>query len=312
MPKRPASRQSVSKLTPDPDQAQWVFIVNDKVLEFNGDNENKPIICQLRHPKTDEGSYYLFSPDGKDIYEVIKYKEEFRSWLIDQTVQQDGGIVITSPVDPVFLVLPYLIQKDKCSKFMTLDQIVVDEKFSECRRLQECQGLEELHQVADIKGDDDFKAYRYNEEKTMSWLKAKVDILTDHIIKKELHVNTSQSSNFVKSKKEENIERDVFVKYSYGIISDYLPLTLSKQLHQYLGIPEVEEKPKTSNSTEEPPAKRVKLEEIKPLEDYSKQNKDKKKTTLSKKLSNAQKKLEKVDKSGMKSLASFFSPKPKS
>ena len=35
---------------------------------------------------------------------------------------------------------------------MTLDQIVVDDEYPECRRLQECSGLEQLHIVADCKG----------------------------------------------------------------------------------------------------------------------------------------------------------------
>ncbi|KAK6195811.1 hypothetical protein SNE40_001164 [Patella caerulea] len=310
MPKRPPSRQSSSKAIQEADQSQWVFLMNDNLLEISGDIEEKPVICQLRHPKTDEGCLYLFDQHGKNVYEIIKYKEEFRSWLIGESVQKDGGIILTTQIDPVFLVLPYLIQQDKCSKYMTLDQIVIDDKYTECRRLPDCNGLNELTQVADVKGENDFKGYRYNKDKTLSWLKAKVDNLTDGIIEKGIQVIKSQSAMYVKSNKEEKLDRDAYVKYSYGMISDYLPLQISQELKTYLGIPDCEEKV-SHNPVEEPPAKRVKLEDIKPLEDYSKQNDDKKKPTLSKKLSMAQKKLEKIDKKGMKSLSSFFSPKPK-
>jgi hypothetical protein len=29
-----------------------VFLFSDSTLEFNGDNDNKPVLCKLRHPRT--------------------------------------------------------------------------------------------------------------------------------------------------------------------------------------------------------------------------------------------------------------------
>ena len=36
---------------------------------------------------------------------------------------------------------------------MTLDQIVVDADYPECTRLHSCSGLDELHQITDVKGN---------------------------------------------------------------------------------------------------------------------------------------------------------------
>uniref|UniRef100_A0A8W8IXT1 Uncharacterized protein n=1 Tax=Magallana gigas TaxID=29159 RepID=A0A8W8IXT1_MAGGI len=71
-------------------------------------------------------------------------------------------------------------------------------------------------------------------------------------------------------------------------------------------IPEVVEKKEN-----EPPNKKAKLGDITPTEDYSQEKADTKSAKTGK-LTAGQKKLSKVDKSGMKSLASFFSPKAKS
>ena len=68
---------------------------------------------------------------------------------------------------------------------------------------------------------------------------------------------------------------------------------------------------KRPSDAELPPAKRAKLGDITPDEDYSKQ-KGLEKQKSEPKLTTAQKKLSLVDKSGMRSLTSFFSPKAKS
>lgn len=286
------------------DQDQWIFLMNGDVFEdCNLNIEKKPTIVKLRHPKTDSGAYFMFTNENQDIYELVVYKEDFRSWLIDNTVQHDGSLFITTPVDPVFMVLPYLIKAEKSGKFMTLDQIVLDDNYPECNRLTSTAGLSELYQVADIRGEEDLQAYKYNKEKTLSWLKLKTEKLSEALSDRNFSFSGSHCAMYVRSKRTSTDDKDC-LKYAFGMVSEYLPDDLSNSLREYLGLPVVEEK------KEEPPTKKSKNEVLPPDEDYSKNQKDSK-PQKEIKLTQAQKQLSKVDKSGMKSISSFFSPKTK-
>lgn len=289
------------------DQDQWIILVNDEALKLN--NSENPVFCKLRHPKTEKSALFLFSTKDKDIYELQMFNEPCRSWLIDNSVHKDGKMLFTSPIDPLFLVLPYLQKAEKTGKYMTLDQILTDDDYQECSRLSSTSGMSELQEVSDIKGDDSFKAYRFNKEKTLSWLKRKTDRLADKILEKNISVSSSHSANFVKSKKSSVTSREDYVRFSHGMISDYLSEELSIALREHMGIPLVA--PKKDIENEEPPAKRQKTDKLSPTDDYSSQ-KSKIKAQEETKLSTAQKKLSQVDKTGMKSISSFFSAKQKS
>ncbi|XP_023932616.1 ribonuclease H2 subunit B isoform X2 [Lingula anatina] len=164
--------------------------------------------------------------------------------------------------------------------------------------------------MCDMRGDDDFKAYKYSQDKTLSWLQAKVEQLADELEKRKVHVaGGAVVATYVKSKKDDNTKRDDYLRFACGIVSDYLPLELGKDLKTHLNIPEPS--PVKSSPSSEPPAKKVRLNgDVTPSEDYSKavDGESKQKEV---KLTAKQKQLSKVDKTGMKSISSFFSPKTK-
>ncbi|XP_071154480.1 ribonuclease H2 subunit B-like [Mytilus edulis] len=291
----------------EPDQ--WVMLINSTTLQTNQDPEENPKFYQLKHPKTEKGALFLFSGNDTDVYELQSFNQQFRSWIIDNKILKDGKILFTTPIDPLFLVLPYLQKEEKSGKFMTLDQIVADDSFPECRRLCNTSGMSLLKEISDVKGDDSFKAYRFNKEKTLSWLKEKANRLADKMTEKDICVSgSSHSVNFIKSKKSSVTSREDFVRFAHGVVSDFISEDLSIALRDYMGIPVII--PKKEIENEEPPAKKQKTGSSAPTDDYSKEQ-SKPKAQTEKKVSTAQKKLSQVDKSGMKSLSSFFSPKPK-
>ncbi|KAL5005123.1 hypothetical protein ScPMuIL_018579 [Solemya velum] len=311
-PKRPtrqnAEKNDVKKRVHDHakvmvEQNQWVSILNESILEETRDIENRPTWCKLRHPKSDQGALFLFTHEDKNVYEVTRFREEFRAWLIDNTVQSDGGMMITTPVDPIFLILPYLIQSAESGKYMTLDQIIHDEDFPECIRLLHTSGISELHQVTETRGPDDLQAYKFDKDKALSWLKLKVESVTEVLMKKEVCVSGAKSVTYIASNKEKQSSKDEYLDYAYGIVSDYIPESLSTSLSQYLGIPAVVEKRPTETDNAPPSKVSVVLlfqynEQLVPCFSSA---------PPSLKLTSAQKQLSKVDKSGMKNISSFFS-----
>ncbi|XP_068123231.1 ribonuclease H2 subunit B isoform X2 [Hyperolius riggenbachi] len=287
---------------------QWVLIAPEILKDDAKKPSDKPLFAKLRNPSTETGSMYLFINSGQQICEVKAFQEEYRSWFIGQTVQQDGRLLYATPVDPVFLVLYYLIKAEKEGKFQPVEQIVVDEEFPSCNLLLQCTQVEKsLHHVTEEKEIGRKKFYKYNKEKTLAWLKKKVDQTVTVLKRSEVSVGGGvQSASFIRIKQEVDVKEEDYTRYAHGLISEYIPEDLRTELSQYLNLPEI------SSPTPEPPTKRRKISD-KPVEaddDYTKYNSTAAKKANSK-MTSAQKSLAKVDKTGMKSIASFFSPKGK-
>ncbi|BFZ00549.1 hypothetical protein BsWGS_03589 [Bradybaena similaris] len=279
------------------------------------DGDVQPSLCKLRHPRLNSGVMYLFSANCVRVFEVNCYKEKYRSWFIGNTVQSEGGVYITSLVDPLFLVLQYLVSTyEKSSRFMTLDQIVCDEDFPDCHKLLSCCTHDQLSLITDWKDlDDNLQVYRYSQEKSLSWLKSKTEAVADALEQKKISVDLrgSHSAIFVRSKSA-SVSRDAYMEYAHGLVSDYLSVVLEKELRQFLDLPDmnVPASPSLSQTENEPPSKKAKLTaDLTPTDDYSRNVDLKKDKSKGGKLTIAQKKLSKVDKTGMKSISSFFSPK---
>lgn len=294
---------------------QYFMLIDKSALTVNENVENKPAFCSLRHPLTEKKCIFLFTHSNTNVFEVHNFKEEFRSWMINDSVVQDGSFLITTPIDPLFLVLPYLQSAEKkTGKYMTLDHIVEDEEFPESRRLHDSLRVKDLSHVADVKDSSDFQAYRYSEEKTLQWLKLKLNRVAEVLCNNNVQVSEgiACSKNFVKSKKEgSNANQKEYLTFAHGLLSDYISADLSEKLRESVGLEKPDDS-KIKSSGSEPPKKKIKIEpSSSPTEDYSQKQKPIESTKV-RKLSAAQKKLDQVDKSGMKSISSFFSPKSKS
>jgi len=293
------------KHSKEDNQSQWVMIIEDNILKAVDEEESKPSFQTLRHPKSDEVAMYLFSADCQCVYEMLKFQEEHRSWLIGETIQQDGSVYLPTKADPLYIALPYLMKMtEQNDKFQLLDQIIVDDDITGCNQICKCLESKNLKVIADVKGADDFKAYRYNKTNTLKWLKKKVCAVVAALEKQGVNVSSgANSSIFQQSSKSTNVAKEDYVRYAHGIVSDYIPESLSQQLYEYMGIQEPKrEKP----DIQEPPHKKARTGSLEPLEDYS-SGVNAVKGAGTPKLTIAQKKLTKA--TGMKSMASFFKPK---
>ncbi|KAM3607719.1 uncharacterized protein V6R79_012570 [Siganus canaliculatus] len=226
----------------------------------------------------------MLSGGDAQLFEVKAFEEDFHSWFVGQTVQRDGRLLFVTPMDPLYLILPYLIKSGRESKFQPVDQVVVDEEFPVCSRLLSCtRSLPSLHHVADEKEVGSLKFHRYNEEKTLNWLKKKVERTVTTLKKRNISVGEGvKSTTYIRAKSESDYQEEDYLRYAHGLISEYISEDLSKALLKHLQLPEL-----TSPKETEPPSKPPK------------------------KMTAAQKSLAKVDKTGMKSMSSFFSPKVK-
>lgn len=297
------------KRTSNVDNDSWVVIAPDSAIDTHK-HDGDPVFVRLRNPSTDAASLYMLGCGDVMLYEVKAFEDDFHSWFVGQAVQRDGRLVFVTPLDPLFLILPYLIKSGKEGKFQRVDQVVKDEEFPACSRLLSCaRTLASLHRIAEEKEVESQMYHRYSQEKTMNWLKKKVERTVIALKKKNVSVGEGvKSSTYVRVKSETDNQEEDFIRYSHGLISEYISEDLSKALLTHLGLPEL-----TSPKETEPPSKKRKLSD-KPVEageDYTKFNSADFARKPPKKMTAAQKSLAKVDKTGMKPMSSFFSPKVK-
>lgn len=297
------------KRTPNVQNDSWVVIAADSVIDTQK-HDSEPAFVRLRNPCTDTASLYMLGSGDVQLFEVKAFEEDFHSWFVGQTVQRDGRLLFVSPMDPLYLILPYLIKSGKEGKFQPVNQVVMDEEFPACSRLLSCsRSLDSLHHIAEEKEVGTLKFHRYSQEKTMNWLKKKVERTVIALKKRNISVGEGvKSTTYIRVKSESDHHEEDYLRYAHGLISEYISEDLSKALLRHLQLPEL----KSPKETEHPSKKR-KLSDI-PVEaeeDYTKFNSADFARKPPKKMTAAQKSLAKVDKTGMKPMSSFFSPKVK-
>ncbi|KAM5312603.1 ribonuclease H2 subunit B isoform 4-T4 [Glossophaga mutica] len=290
------------------DAQQLVFLLPEYLKDASKKMKTGLMFVKLVNPCSGEGALYLFNMCLQQLFEIKVFKEKHHSWFINQSVQSGGLIHFATPVDPLFLILHYLIKADKEGKFQPLDQVVVDDMFPNCILLLKLPELEKLLQhVTEEKEIDKKKYYKYSKEKTLKWLGKKVNQTMAALKNNNINVGARVQSNaFFSSHQISSDKEEDYIYYAHGLISDYIPKELNDDLSKYLKLPE------PSASLPKPPSKKVKLshEPIEAKEDYTKFNtKDLKTEKKNSKMTTAQKALAKVDKTGMKSIDSFFGTK---
>nr|XP_027327049.1 ribonuclease H2 subunit B isoform X2 [Anas platyrhynchos] len=215
--------------------------------------DSEPMFTRLRSPSTGEATLYLFNSGAQQLFEVKAFHEEYRSWFIGETVQQDGRLLFVTPMDPLFLILYYLIKADKeqQGKFQPLDQVVLDSEYPYCPLLLKCADVKQsIHHVTEEKEIGSQKFHKYSQEKTLKWLKKKVNQTVKALKSNNISVGERvQAPTFISGKQITDAEED-YVRYAHGLISEYIPEDLSKELSKYLGLPEL------TGPSPEPPLKK--------------------------------------------------------
>lgn len=308
MPRTKASPKKCVKTTNShPGTNTWVFLMKGDSLD-NADN-GTPDVVKLRHPALNQPTMFVFSPGNLTVQEVLTFDENKRSWFIDDNVKSDGKLHLSTPIDPMFLILPYLRQSQQAQP---LEQCLWDEDFPETSRLIQCQNLN-LTLIADRKGDESIQAYKFNEEKTLIWLQKKVERVAEVLKQKGIHVSQgATSATYIKSTKFENISEVDYLKYAHGIVSEYLAEDLSSKLAHHLNLSHETEnkKRKLSSPKETVDEKKSKKDTtenesiLKPKVSDSTKLEKPQKTTVSKKELSRQKAA-----AGSKSITNFFKKK---
>eukprot|EP00906_Rhabdomonas_costata_P033771 RCo047567 len=121
---------------------------------------------QLPHPKSGNLSVFALSRDGS-VLEVQSVEKEFGSWFIGDSVEQDGALLVCTPVDPLLMALPTLTEKAS-DKFRMLVDILEGRMW-----LKEILPEAQMKLLCDTQQIDDLVVYRLNQRRVLAWLRLK-------------------------------------------------------------------------------------------------------------------------------------------
>jgi len=290
---------------PDSQAVTRVMLVSEAALENAADSSL--MVVKLRHPKTEAPACFLYNSHTHQIFEMLSFNEEYRSWFLEERVIPDGGIYLSSPVSPLLLALPYMAKADK---LVPLDQVLEDD---DCPRtdsiLPACLSPSLLSHIAERKGAEDLNVWKYQEAQALEWLAGRVDRVAKVLAKQRVDLSSgAKSLNF---KSEEQGGDTDYQRMGLGILQEYLSEDMATKLVTKLNLPEEKVKPgaggqkrlsEVAGSGDTPRAKKAKVE---PLEDYTK---GEAKAAVKDEQSAKQKALAQSAK-GSKSITSFFTKK---
>ncbi|KAH9606732.1 hypothetical protein KSS87_003796 [Heliosperma pusillum] len=136
-------------------------------------------MLSLRHPKAGTATSYLFINDG--LQELQWFKQSHCSWFLGDYVCEDGSIYTSTPVDPVFIMLPIfedarMKKGEDPGKFRQLDEIMFIDGYPGYQHLL---GISEKSMcvVCEVKEIGSTKFYRLDDSKVLAWLCKKVERL---------------------------------------------------------------------------------------------------------------------------------------
>ncbi|XP_050421797.1 ribonuclease H2 subunit B isoform X2 [Adelges cooleyi] len=253
--KKVADKKKESELADD----DRLFILPDKLL--NNQNGDARFI-KLRHPQTGDLSIFLYSEQDKVLSQIRSLPLSHRSFFKGDEVIPINKIDFVSPVDPLFLILPYLIKSS--SMFSPLDQILIDEELPELNTL-----LMNLSKIANVKSIinkkecGDLELWQLNENNMMKLLNNKVEKVAKVLIDKQINVNPNAAvSTTFKLSVNLQATEEQYKRYAFSIVSEYLPVSVQTALLGYLGLPEkVENNKRKADDSKTAENKKVKHSE---------------------------------------------------
>lgn len=179
---------------------------------------NNLITVNLPDPKNQELQVYYHDEENLKLYESVKFKDQFRSWFIENSLCSDGHFHMITRVDPLFILMPQ-IRRFANEMFRTLDDICAtytERQHAKSSKIQYALAPDiKWDLICDLKELDDDLYIKFNESKTLDWLTSKHEKLME-----SLHVALS-------------VDRDpstaTLMSYAFDLINVYVPSDLSEK-----------------------------------------------------------------------------------
>ncbi|CAK8568763.1 unnamed protein product [Lathyrus sativus] len=157
----------------------WEGVQESRVLvapDPSNDGNGSGRMISLRHPKSGNATQYLFV-NGM-LQEFQWFKNLYGSWFLGDYTSEDGRLYLSTPIDPVFIMLPIFEEArmkkgDDLGKFRQLNEILFVDGYPGYQQLMSL--VENCMQVVcEVKEVGSLKFFRLDDTKVLRWLCYKV------------------------------------------------------------------------------------------------------------------------------------------
>jgi len=208
----------------------------EKIFLWLGSLEGA-LITTLPLPKSDAGTAakYVVTAD-KEVMELQRIKVSPSSWFIDQSVKEDGSLYVTTPIDPLFLLIPRLNKLREKGSFVPVEAVFIDSEYPGYRHLKDCKNLH-FESICDIEKVGNEQFIRLNDEKLILWLKEKVRAICDYLVSASETISMaiplvkSQVEGF-KQSSAETLTKGQQLSIAIGLLSEYIPSVFLQKLKE--------------------------------------------------------------------------------
>ncbi|KAK3251880.1 hypothetical protein CYMTET_38802 [Cymbomonas tetramitiformis] len=175
---------------------------------------------KLTNPQTGKASDYILR--GEHLLEINLVKDQYTSWLAGESIIEDGSLYLSTPVDPLFMLLPTLqrTRNETAEKpqgqFRPLEDILYEQA-----GLEALKDLAKKHcpLICEVKGGGEY--VRLCDKRTLAWLLCKVQRL-----KKQLQSITVYS----------NMDDSALGAYAVDLLGEYLAPDWVKRVRDKLNL----------------------------------------------------------------------------
>uniref|UniRef100_A0A1D1YJ70 Ribonuclease H2 subunit B n=1 Tax=Anthurium amnicola TaxID=1678845 RepID=A0A1D1YJ70_9ARAE len=129
-------------------------------------------LLSLRHPKSGTPASYVMK--NEYLQELHWFKQSYNSWFLGDLVCEDGGIYMTTPIDPIFILLP-IFEEARMKRgndhgmFRELDEILFVDGYPGYRHLLSI-AKDSMELVCEVKEIGSSKFFRLDDSKVLAWL----------------------------------------------------------------------------------------------------------------------------------------------
>ncbi|KAF2073341.1 hypothetical protein CYY_005359 [Polysphondylium violaceum] len=195
-------------------------------------------IISLPHPKTNTLCRYITL--NKQLLELSKFHNKPSSWFIDNSVRYDGSFYVTTPIDPLYLIIPFLEKmakqnpKTKEIMYCELSTMINDPIYSHLTKAIE-YSHKELDLICDFTDLLGTKLYRLNDKKVLIWLRCKVKLLLSYLKESGTNIFKTAANNSSNSNKQD-VSDDIYKTMAIGFIEEYVSDKYILSLKQSFGL----------------------------------------------------------------------------
>ncbi|KAM9999920.1 hypothetical protein ACTFIZ_008378 [Dictyostelium cf. discoideum] len=173
---------------------------------------------------------YIFDKENDRILEINKFNSKPSSWFIDNGVRHDGSMYLSSDIDRLFLLIPFLEKYKSLHKneYLEISSIINDPYYCNLSKIPFKHS--QLSLICDSKEIAGSKLYILEDEKLLIWLRCKVKNISNYL--KETNTDIFKTSNYVKK----DLSWETLYTMSIGFISEYLSESNCKMLNQSFNL----------------------------------------------------------------------------